>query len=565
MALISVFWAIDLSLTPYLLKLLLNGIIDLPLTQEAFYASNGLPVALYFLMIFLQTTASKLYDYFISFQMIPKMRQKITLLGFDLLLAQSHYYYQHTFTGSLANKLNDLTSNIPDILQLVLDKFFGRTLALFVALYTLWQVNYHFALGMFDWIVSFGLCSWYFSKKLILFSSKWSESGTRVTEKIVDVLSNMLSVRLFARHKYEKDVLNHALEYAVDAERGLQKSYFWLWFVYGYSFCILSAFNLYFLVQGRVQGLISVGDFALVLTLNISILNFLGELTREFSDFMTYLGKTRQSLKSILMPVDIKDKINAPPLKVKRGEIAFESVFFHYKGATPLFNKPSIIIKGGQKAGLVGYSGSGKTTFINILLRLFDINEGRILIDGQDIQDVTQASLRESIGMIPQDPSLFHRSLMENIRYGCQTATDEEVLKASHQSYCHEFIAPLAEGYASLVGERGVKLSGGQRQRIAIARAFLKSAPILILDEATSQLDSITEGKIQLSLWELMKNKTTLVVAHRLSTLLHMDRILGFDKGKIVEDDSHDELLKKNGLYKTLWETQAGGFLPKDR
>jgi ATP-binding cassette subfamily B protein len=247
---------------------------------------------------------------------------------------------------------------------------------------------------------------------------------------------------------------------------------------------------------------------------------------------------------------------------VDKGEISFKNVQFHYKGATPLFESMNITIHAGQKVDLVGYSGSGKTSFVNLILRLFDINGGQILIDNQDISKVTQDSLRENIGMIPQDPSLFHRSLAENIRYGKPHASDVEVIDAAKRAHAHEFIEKLPNGYESLVGERGVKLSGGQRKRVAIARAILKNAPILILDEATSQLDSVNENYIQKSLHELMAGKTTIVIAHRLSTLLHMDRILVFDAEKIVEDGTHGELLAKSSLYKTLWDAQVGGFLP---
>ncbi len=206
-------------------------------------------------------------------------------------------------------------------------------------------------------------------------------------------------------------------------------------------------------------------------------------------------------------------------------------------------------------------SGGGKSTFVNLILRLYDVTDGAIFIDGNNIRDITLNSLHKSIAMIPQDPSLFCRSLMENIRYGCIDASDMEVIQAAKLAHAHDFIIKLPQSYDSLVGERGVKLSGGQRQRIAIARAILKNAPILILDEATSQLDSVTESLIQDSLYNLMQNKTTIVIAHRLSTLLHMDRILVFDHGRIVEDGSHEELLLKNGLYKSLWDAQVGGFL----
>jgi len=282
----------------------------------------------------------------------------------------------------------------------------------------------------------------------------------------------------------------------------------------------------------------------------------------EVDEFNKAVGRCKQSLMSLMLPLEILDKPDAVILKCNRGQITFDNVKFHYKGTEPLFQNKSIEIKAGQKVGLVGYSGGGKSTFVNLILCLYDVTDGAILIDGQDIRDVTQDSLRASIAMIPQDPSLFHRSLMDNIRYGRIDATDKEVMEAARKAHAHEFIEKLSQGYDSLVGERGVKLSGGQRQRIAIARAILKNAPILILDEATSQLDSVTESGIQESLWELMQDKTTIVIAHRLSTLLHMDRILLFDQGVIVEDGTHAELLGRGGLYRTLWDAQVGGFLP---
>jgi ATP-binding cassette subfamily B protein len=267
-------------------------------------------------------------------------------------------------------------------------------------------------------------------------------------------------------------------------------------------------------------------------------------------------------LSTLIVPQDIQDKTDARDLSIYKGQISFDHVEFQYKDTAPLFQKKSITIEAGQKVGLVGYSGSGKSTFVNLILRLFDVTDGSIKIDDHDIRDLTQDSLRRNIAMIPQDPTLFHRSLMDNIRYGRIEATDEEVIEAAKKAHAHEFISKLPQGYDSPVGERGVKLSGGQRQRIAIARAILKNAPILILDEATSQLDSVTESDIQDSLWDLMQNKTTIVVAHRLSTLLHMDRIMVFDQGKIVEDGTHKELLAMHGLYKNLWDAQVGGFIP---
>jgi ATP-binding cassette subfamily B protein len=241
---------------------------------------------------------------------------------------------------------------------------------------------------------------------------------------------------------------------------------------------------------------------------------------------------------------------------VPRGEVRFENVTFSYPGHHSVFKNFNVTIPAGQKVGLVGLSGAGKTTFMNLMLRLYDLQAGKIFIDVQSIAEVTQKSLHENIAVIPQDASLFHRTLLENIRYGRLEATEEEVIAASKQAHCHEFIEQLDEKYASLVGERGIRLSGGQRQRIAIARALLKNAPILVLDEATSALDSATEKKIQESLALLMRDRTTIVIAHRLSTLAAMDRILVFQQGTIVEDGTIQELLQKNGHFAAFWKIQ---------
>ncbi len=556
-------WSADLSIRPYLLKVILNRLPEG--TQEDVFINLAVPISLYLAMYFVLTTTFRLYNYFIEVKMIPEMRQKIASDAMDLLVDKSHNYYQNTFSGNLANKVNDLTRSVPEIIQLVIDRFFSHALALIIAVITLWQVNMFFALATLGWASSVVLWAVFFSKRLTIQASDWSEYGSIITGKIVDVLSNILSVRLFtAKHK-EKEELNDTFEGAVSAEKKLHWTYFWMWGFYGYSSFVLQIANFYFLCKGRQEGWLTIGDFALVLVINISIVDFLWQVTREFSNFSKLYGVISQALSVVQEKPELEDAESASILSVQKGQIIFDKVKFHYKGTEPLFENKSVVIKAGQKVGLVGYSGGGKTTFVNLILRLYDVSEGKILIDDQDISSVTQDSLRYNIAMIPQDPSLFHRSLMDNIRYGRIDATDAEVIEAAKKAHAHEFIANLPNGYESLVGERGVKLSGGQRQRIAIARAILKNAPILILDEATSQLDSVTESYIQESLWKLMQDKTTIVIAHRLSTLLHMDRILVFDHGKIVEDGSHETLLAKKGLYKTLWDAQVGGFLGDDQ
>ncbi len=552
-------WSIDLSVRPYILKILLNRATEAPSSET--FDVLWLPAVAYFLMFLFTTTVFRFYEYCVEMKMIPRLRQTIANSSFGILMEQSPHYYQHQFAGSLANKVNDLTSSIPDILQ-SLERFLRYSFAIIIAVFVLWQANIKFAFFMLAWAAMFVGGVLLFSKRITNLADIYSEWGSTITGKMVDVLSNIIPVRLFSRKESEKSSLHKTFESAVKAEQKLQWTYFLVWFSYGYSAAIMVGLNLYFLIKGRQEGWVTIGDFALVLVINIAIIDFLWELTQELSKFSKSFGRITQALRTIIVIPEIQDATDARRLEIKRGEITFKAVHFHYKGSEPLFQQKSVTIHPGQKIGLVGYSGSGKTTFVNLILRLFDVTSGHILIDGQDIREVTQDSLHAAIGMIPQDPSLFHRSLLENIRYGRLKASEEEVIDASKRAHAHEFIETLPQGYDSLVGERGVRLSGGQRQRIAIARAILKNAPILILDEATSQLDSVTESYIQDSLWEVMQDKTTIVIAHRLSTLLHMDRILVFDKGKIVEDGTHQDLLAKGGMYKTLWEAQVGGFLP---
>jgi ATP-binding cassette subfamily B protein len=287
------------------------------------------------------------------------------------------------------------------------------------------------------------------------------------------------------------------------------------------------------------------------------------EVGKQMQRFSKVVGACNQALSIVRIPHEIQDAPQAKALQVNQGEIQFDQVGFHYENNEALFNKLSVRIRGGEKVGLVGFSGGGKSTFIKLILRLLDTQQGVIRIDQQDIKQVTQSSLHHQIATIPQEPDLFHRSVLENIRFARPEASDEEVMAAAKHAKCHEFILELPQQYHTWVGERGVKLSGGQKQRIAIARAFLKNAPILLLDEATSSLDSITESYIHQALHQVMHGKTTIVIAHRLSTLKDMDRILVFANGKIVEDDSMEHLLQnKDSQFYKLWKMQAQGFIP---
>ncbi|MBP9791985.1 MAG: ABC transporter ATP-binding protein [Rickettsiales bacterium] len=499
---------------------------------------------------------------YIHYRFIPYIVNKIDNVLLDYTLQHSHQFFQERMAGALAKQMFRLIESIERIISSNVCNILRSTSLLLMALYFSYQVNLIFFTIFFIWSILFFGISLLMSKKLTTLSENQAAVESVLGGQIIDSLTHAFNVNLFARRKQEITRRGGSLS---DYKKAYQKKELYSIITHsiqGGLIAIMIAFSAFFLVHLYGKNLVTIGDFALILGLSIETGHMMWFTVSDVVDeFNKNAGRCKQSLGSLIVEREIIDKPDAGILRCSSGRITFNKVKFHYKGTEPLFKNKSIEIKAGQKVGLVGYSGSGKSTFVNLILRLYDVSEGSILIDNQNISNVTQESLHENIGMIPQDPSLFHRSLIENIRYARLDASDKDVIDAAKKAHAHEFILKLPDGYESLVGERGIKLSGGQRQRIAIARAMLKNAPILILDEATSQLDSITENLIQESLWSLMQNKTTIVVAHRLSTLLHMDRILVFDKGKIVEDGTHSQLLAKGGLYKTLWYAQVGGFL----
>ena len=559
---IAIIWAIDFSLRPFLLKIIINKIPST--TSETAIAELAPPLVFYLGMSLIVMIIFRFHDY-LWLNLNPPLKRHIADILMKRMMKHSLSIFQNHFAGNLANKIKDVMSNIPDLLQVSINQFFAHFLALTIAIFTLSTISYKFSILLFVWVIFFVVGSSFFLKRAKKLSYEAAQVSSRIVGQIVDILSNITSVYLFSAKKNESKKLKTHLDRSVVAEQNRDWWFLYIFSFQSLSFLVYQIISFTLLIYGYKDGTVTAGDFAMIISLNIGIIDVLWSLSRDAMKFSQYWGNISQGLQIALAPIEIEDAPDASSLKITKGSIVFDKVKFHYKGTSPLFQDKSVTIEAGQKVGLVGYSGSGKTTFVNLILRLYDLTDGQILIDGQDISSVTQDSLRQGIAMIPQDPSLFHRSLMDNIRYGLEGASDQEVIQAAKRSHAHEFIEKLPEGYGSLVGERGVKLSGGQRQRIAIARAVLKNAPILILDEATSQLDSLTESDIQESMWDLMANKTTLVIAHRLSTLMHMDRILVFDQGKIVEDGSHPELLAKNGLYKTLWSAQVDGFLPEKR
>ena len=492
----------------------------------------------------------------------PSLRRLSKYSIFSYIQNHSHRFFTTNFSGSLANRINEVSVGINHGLWTVMFDFWPVLITFTVSMVLLATAHVQMAIYLGGWIFLYVLISFTLASRARSYAKKFAAARSQVSGKIVDSVTNILNTKMFARLGYEKSYLKENLDFEVKKGRET----FWFmekirWFQFTAALVLQVGF-LVLAIRQWVSGAITVGEFTMVMTLSLLIINEARGLSRRFLEFFEYVGNISDGIGIMIKDHEVIDKEGAKALKVNGGEIIYDQVKFRYTDGKGVFENFDVKIHRGEKVGLVGFSGSGKSTFVNLLTRLYDINSGEISIDGQNISDVTQDSLRAAISMIPQDPMLFHRSLMENIRYGRLEATDEEVREAARLAYAHEFIMELPQEYDSLVGERGVKLSGGQRQRIAIARAVLKNAPILVLDEATSSLDSKTEKDIQGGLENLMKGKTVVVIAHRLSTISHMDRILVFDQGQIIEQGSHEDLLKQDGHYSMLWGMQAGGFLP---
>jgi ATP-binding cassette subfamily B protein len=555
---VIVYCAIDISLWPYVSKLLID---ELSSTPRAQIISEVWPAALLLVILtILPGLIWRICDYSWA-KFTPLLKKKIISEAMSYVMKHSHTFFQNNFSGALSSKIRDLFNVTPKLIEMILYSFLKVTLCVIAAFLTLLSVHKYFAFGLIFWAGLFILMAIRAAKLTNRMSLGIATQQTRIMGNIVDALSNINNVKLFANSEFEsKRIATFQNKYSrLFERRGIFLVKFFT--LHGLTFALYFSGCVALLIWLYAQSLVTLGDFLMIFTVNNWIINEMWQATNQIRLFLEELGTLEQALSVINEPLNIKD--GTEELSVKKGEIVFENVKFSYHSDAPIFTEKSVTIHPGQKVGLVGHSGGGKSTFVNLILRLFDVDGGRILIDGQDISKATLDSLHRNIGMIPQDPSLFHRSLFENIAYGADntahSATKKEAIEAAKKAHAHNFIEKMPQGYSSLVGERGIKLSGGQRQRISIARAFLKNAPILILDEATSQLDSVTENLIQESLKNLMENKTTLVIAHRLSTLEIMDRILVFDRGKIVEDGTHEELLALNGTYTRLWSAQVSG------
>jgi len=493
------------------------------------------------------------------------------------VLRQSLGFFQNDFAGRVANKVMQVGPGLRESVVQSIDALWFVAIYWLSALVLFAQADTRLLIPLIVWFVAFFGTMWYFVPRLKDRAVETSEARSMLTGRIVDSYTNMMTVKLFAHtereDEYARSAMREQLGKLILQLRVTTLMEFALFAING---VLLVATTALAIVLWE-QSLVSLGAITLITGLTIRIVNMSGWVMWTLAGIFENLGVVHESMETIARPQSVVDQPGAPAIVVKRGEIAFEKIKFDYgrtrskEDTRPggVIDDLSLVIRPGEKVGVIGRSGAGKSTLVNLLLRFYDLEGGRILIDGQDIAKVRQDSLRANIGVVTQDTSLLHRSVMDNILYGRPDAGREAALAAARQASAADFIDGLEDqrgrkGYDAQVGERGVKLSGGQRQRIAIARVLLKNAPILVLDEATSALDSEAEAAIQDQLQNLMAGKTVIAIAHRLSTIAALDRLIVMEKGRIVEDGSHADLLRRGGLYADLWSHQSGGFLAKE-
>jgi len=475
-------------------------------------------------------------------------------------LRHSHNYFINRFAGSLLSKVDNVAESSIKMIHDYLWSHLETGVLIFTSFTLVFLTNVTVGFYCVALLVVLTIYNWKITPRQTAYSLKNAQTYTTLRGHIVDTFTNITAVRHHTANQREEGRL---AKLAHESRIAHRNSWFFSEINVTINMLILFCFAtlIMFTLHGQwVDGNITAGDLVLVITVFFTLTGSLSRLGRAFNDTAKAYGKMSEGLNELVVDYEVEDLPSAKKMKANRGVVSWDKVEFEY-GQNKVFNKFDLKIESGQRIGLVGPSGAGKTTFVSLLLRQHDIQSGSIEIDGQNIAEVTQDSLREAISVVPQEPLLFHRTIRENIAYGKSSATKKEIETVAKKAQAHEFISELPEGYDTLVGERGVKLSGGQKQRVAIARAMLKDAPILVLDEATSALDSESEVEIQKALKTLMKGKTVVAIAHRLSTLREMDRILVLENGKIKEDGTHQELTQAGGTYQRLWEHQAGGFL----
>ncbi len=533
----------------------------------AFWGRHGLETAIAAaLILFLRPFVFALHHLLLEQTLVSNMQEQVRWRAHKHLLGQSMGFFQNDFAGRLTNRVMQQGMAVEDSSYMLFEAIWFAAVyvaaaAIVVAGFNLWLV-----LPLLVWFAAYVAYTWGVAVRVASASEKMSDSRSMVTGRVVDAYTNMETVKLFADDDQEEGfVLSAMRRHRLRFQRFLRlmtELHVVLSSINGILICgvIGAALGLW------TSGALTIGEVAAASALVMRLNGMSGWIMWVTIRLFEHMGTIREGLRSISVPHSVVDRIGAPALQVQAGEIRFEDVSHHYGKGKGGLDRLNLTIRPGERVGLVGRSGAGKSSLVNLLLRFRDAEAGRIFIDGQDVASVTQTSLRRAIGVVTQDSSLLHRSIRANLLYGRPNASETDLQEAARKAAAHDFILALEDpngrrGYDAHVGERGVKLSGGQRQRVALARVILKDAPILILDEATSALDSEVEAQIQRTLYDVMAGKTVIAIAHRLSTIAQMDRIVVLDAGRIVEQGSHPELLTLNGVYAGFWARQSGGFI----
>ncbi|MBO9395240.1 ABC transporter ATP-binding protein [Shimia sp. R9_2] len=558
--------AVEVGLIAYM-----GRVVDLltgdPSTVWADHGTEFILVVLF--VLFLRPALQALDVLLLNNTVLPNFGALIRWRAHKHVLRQSVGWFENDFAGRIANRIMQTPPAAGEAVFQVFDAITFSIAYVIGAAILLADADPRLVLPMLGWLVLYGFLVKWTVKRVGPASQAASDARSKVTGRVVDAYTNIHSVKLFAHNQRELEYAKEAIEYSRETFQHEMR----IFTIMDVALVLLNGVLIVSVVGWAIwlwsMGQASVGAVAAATALSLRLNAMTGWIMWALTSFFRQLGVVAEGMETIAQPIDLVDQKSAPQLDFDQGKIELQGLSHHYGRGSGGLDQISLTIEPGEKVGLIGRSGAGKSTLVKLLLRFYDVETGRILIDGQDISTVTQDSLRDAIGMVQQDSSLLHRSVRDNLLYGRPDATEADMIAAAKKAEAHDFILDLEDpegrkGYDAHVGERGVKLSGGQRQRITLARVILKDAPILLLDEATSALDSEVEAAIQRTLYGMMAGKTVIAIAHRLSTIAEMDRILVMDQGRIVEQGSHAELLAQNGLYAGFWARQSGGFLNAD-
>ncbi len=536
-------------------------------TPDEVWANYGVEFILMALaLLFLRPVVYLAHTMLLNQTILPNLGTLVRWRAHRHVLRQSVGWFESDFAGRIANRVMQTPPATGSVAFQIFDAFAFAGAYVIAAMVLLAQADVTLLVPLLLWLLPYLWLMRWVVLKVSPASQAFSDARSAVSGKVVDAYTNIHSVKMFAQNNREMDYAKNSIEHTRKTFQVELRLYTLmdagLTILNGILIVGLVGWSLYLWMQGSHE----VGLVAAATAIVLRLQSMSGWIMGAISNFYQQLGVIREGMETIAQPIDLVDRAEARVLQVPEGEVVFDDLTHHYGKQSGGLDHVSITIRPGEKVGLVGQSGAGKSTLVKLLLRFYDIESGAIRIDGQSTAEVTQDSLRAAIGMVQQDSALLHRSVRDNILYGRESATEEEMIAAAKQAEAHEFILTLEDtegntGYDAKVGERGVKLSGGQRQRIALARVILKDAPILVLDEATSALDSEVEAAILETLYGMMDGKTVIAIAHRLSTIAQMDRIIVLDQGRVVEDGSHDDLLTQGGIYARFWQRQSGGFL----